>query len=898
MALRPYQKEALAARRAAPAEQNRQAIVMATGLGKGHPLETEVPTPDGWRPWGNLEIGDEVFSRDGTPTEVLEIYDRGVLPTYVVTFSDSSTVTVDGDHLWTVRDSSDSRRPWVTLETRELARAQLKLSRGWRFHVPMTAPLEHKPLELSLDPYVVGALIANGSMVSDGTQLTTPDLEVAERVARAVTCNRINDTTPGACPRYSLPGLTVVTRELGLRVHSANKRIPALYLRGSLEQRTDLLHGLMDGDGGGRDRSRRSVGYFTSSEGLTRDVLELVTSLGGTGTVKRYDRGARGAEYAVRILLPSNVPAFSSSRKAGAGDSSIRNLQPKRAIVSVQRSSDVPIRCIRVAARDSLYLITRAHVVTHNTVTFAAEAAEALDTGQAERALVLTHTDELADQALRTVELFAPGKSVGLVKATANEVGADIVIGSVQTLTGPDRRRQLTGIGRVIVDECHHATASSYGAILAHYGCTVFGRSDPLDTSPLLPATGYTATLERGDGTSLGSVWHDVAFSRGISWAVRKGYLVPPVGWTVEVPGIGAAARSDEALDTALADSIAPERVVEAWLEKATNRPRWRSTVLFAPLVRSARIFAAAFRAAGVSSAVVHGGMPKQERKAVLAAYERGEIQVVCNAMVLTEGWDSPRTSCVIIARPTRSRPLFIQMAGRGLRPWLAPEAPPREEQDCILLVVGDSTPGLASFPDLSDKPIEADEGKSLIALEDEYDLSVGLEPDPEHPYAGRVDVRQFDPLVAQRSKVWGTTAKGTLFVPSGYGGYVFIAPDAPGFAVAYVNRAGGQRVVRRIPDLELAMGLAEDEAQDRGGNLASLVADKGRAWRKGVPTDDQKALAVRLGLERELERIMAARASGKAGRLADAIDRHTASRMVDPVVEKIKARVSVAPSV
>jgi superfamily II DNA or RNA helicase len=527
------------------------------------------------------------------------------------------------------------------------------------------------------------------------------------------------------------------------------------------------------------------------------------------------------------------------------------------------------------------------------TVTFAAEAAEALDTGQAERVLVLTHTDELADQALRTVELFAPGKSVGLVKATANEVGADIVIGGVLTLANPSRRRQLTGVGRVIVDECHHASSPTYRTLLQYF------RSLPIEMGgdpAFIPATGYTATLERGDGTSLGGVWHDVAFSRGISWAVRKGYLVPPVGWTVEVPGIGAAARSDEALDTALADSIAPERVVEAWLEKATNRPRWRSTVLFAPLVRSARVFAAAFRAAGISSAVVHGGMPKQDRKAILAAYERGEIQVVCNAMVLTEGWDSPRTSCVIVARPTRSRPLFIQMAGRGLRPWLAPEAPPREEQDCILLVVGDSTPGLASFPDLSDRPIEADEGKSLIALEDEYDLSVGLEPDPEHPYAGRVDVRQFDPLVAQRSKVWGTTAKGTLFVPSGYGGYVFIAPDSPGFAVAYVNRAGGRRVVRRIPDLELAMGLAEDEAQDRGGNLASLVADKGRAWRKGVPTDDQKALAVRLGLERDLERIMAARASGKAGRLADAIDKHTASRMIDPVVEKIKARVSVAP--
>jgi hypothetical protein len=209
--------------------------------------------------------------------------------------------------------------------------------------------------------------------------------------------------------------------------------------------------------------------------------------------------------------------------------------------------------------------------------------------------------------------------------------------------------------------------------------------------------------------------------------------------------------------------------------------------------------------------------------------------------------------------------------------------------------VVSGDSPGLASYPDLSDKPVEATDGKGLIALEDAYDLSAGLEPDPEHPYSGEVRVSEFDPLVQRMSKVWGTTAKGVLFVPSGYGGYVFIAPDDPGYSVAYVDRTGGQRIHRRVPDLELAMGLAEDEAQDRGGNLASLVADKGRAWRKGVPTEDQKALAVRLGLTRELERIMASKSAGKAGRLADAIDKHNASRLVDPVVEKIKAR-SVVP--
>jgi hypothetical protein len=230
-------------------------------------------------------------------------------------------------------------------------------------------------------------------------------------------------------------------------------------------------------------------------------------------------------------------------------------------------------------------------------------------------------------------------------------------------------------------------------------------------------------------------------------------------------------------------------------------------------------------------------------------------------------------------------------MSGRGLRPWLEPEAPPVEEQDCVLLVVGDNSPNLASIADLSERPIEPEDGKSLIALEDEFDLSRFLDPDPEHLYDGRVHISEFDPLVARSRKVWGTTKGGTLFVPSGFGGYAFIAPDNPGYAVAYVNSKGGKREHRHVPDLEFAMALGEDVAQDRGGNLAALVADKGRAWRAGRPSEDQKSLAVRMGLERELERIMAARAGGKAGKLSDLMDKVRASQLVDPVVEKIKQR-------
>jgi superfamily II DNA or RNA helicase len=103
-----------------------------------------------------------------------------------------------------------------------------------------------------------------------------------------------------------------------------------------------------------------------------------------------------------------------------------------------------------------------------------------------------------------------------------------------------------------------------------------------------IPTTGYTATLERGDGASLGKVWHDVAFSRGISWAVRRGHLKPPRGYRVQVPGL-TRAQDDAGQDRTIVDGIAPEAVVS---RVACDLAAGRSTVGFAPLVASARSFA------------------------------------------------------------------------------------------------------------------------------------------------------------------------------------------------------------------------------------------------------------------------------------------------------------------
>jgi superfamily II DNA or RNA helicase len=487
------------------------------------------------------------------------------------------------------------------------------------------------------------------------------------------------------------------------------------------------------------------------------------------------------------------------------------------------------------------------------------------------RTLILAHTEEIIDQLRRRAELLAPGRTVGTVKAEQNEVDAEIVVGSVATLANPYRVGQLGALDRIIVDECHHATAASYQTILAGFGAWEG-----------LPTTGYTATLERGDGASLGKVWHDVAFSRGISWAVRRGHLKPPRGYRVQVPGL-TRAQDDAGQDRTIVDGIAPEAVASRWQELAAGR----STVVFAPLVASARSFASAFIAAGIPAAVVWGDQDKRERAETIAAYNRGDILVLCNANALTEGFDAPRTSCVIL--PPGSRGRVIQRAGRGLR-FDPLSSIPREDQDCVLLFMGDGDANLNSVADLSDHPdLKAADGQFLTAMEDEYNLN-DFGPDAVNAYAGPLEVVAFDPLVAASSKAWGKTLGGALFLPAGPDNYVAILP---GYRVALVGRyKGGAMLARDIPDVELAMALAEDAAIDHGGDMGRLLADKSRAWRKGVPSDAAKDRARRLGLEKDLERILASRGAGKAGKLSDVIDRVTASRVIDPVVSRVKERM------
>ncbi|MHB1975259.1 MAG: DEAD/DEAH box helicase, partial [Acidimicrobiales bacterium] len=289
------------------------------------------------------------------------------------------------------------------------------------------------------------------------------------------------------------------------------------------------------------------------------------------------------------------------------------------------------------------------------------------------RTLVLAHREQLIDQAVEKVAWCWPGARVGAVQGARDATGGDVVVASVQTLIQPGRLERLGGdFGLVVVDECHHAPARSYGRILEGLGAGV-GPGGPL-------LVGVTATPDRGDAASLESIFVEQVFSYDLVWGIRKGYLSDLVGKRVRLEldlsevGVRGGDYDDESLGRAMERAGAPFHIVEAWCEHAPTR----RTVVFVPTIRVAEETAEAFRARGIAAGTVSDG-DRSSRKDTLAAFSAGDIQVLVNCAVLTEGYDEPRVDCIVLARPTRSKALYMQCVGRGTRRH-------PEKGDCLVL--------------------------------------------------------------------------------------------------------------------------------------------------------------------------------------------------------------------
>ncbi len=314
---------------------------------------------------------------------------------------------------------------------------------------------------------------------------------------------------------------------------------------------------------------------------------------------------------------------------------------------------------------------------TGKTVIAADEIRHEVQLGH--RVLFVAHREELLEQTQR--KLADVGIAAGIEQASRRAGLQPVVIASVQTLRGARLAKfDPDEFGLVAVDEAHHAPAPSYRGVFDRFtGARVLG---------------LTATPDRGDGLPLGDMFEAVAYRYEIREAIRDGFLAPLVARRIVLDGVDLssvrAVRGDldpQQLAAAMETEQAIHGVVVPVLELAGDRP----TIVFGCDVQHAQMLATCLNRyrAGAARAV-WGDMPSDQRRSTLEAFSRGEFQFCTNVDVLTEGYDNPRVSCVVNARPTKSRAAYVQRCGRGTRLLgkTYAESLANGKRDCLLLDV------------------------------------------------------------------------------------------------------------------------------------------------------------------------------------------------------------------
>jgi superfamily II DNA or RNA helicase len=417
------------------------------------------------------------------------------------------------------------------------------------------------------------------------------------------------------------------------------------------------------------------------------------------------------------------------------------------------------------------------------------------------RTLILVHRDELITQTLDKLAMVgrSTALAIGVIKAERDKHAGDVVVASVQTLQRESRLQRLAQtFGLVVVDACHHALPdNSYGRILAHVGADQ-------DDGPL--TVGYTATPYRANNgpiiTAPGKpgCFDEIVYTLPLMGLIAQGYLSPIVAKGIFIDGLDldtVRTRHGDYVEADLADALmaadAPEHLVRGYTELAQAR----CALIFYPTVAMAYAVEHAFRTAGLTAATVVGETPIAERQAIYAQVRAGHLHALVTCAVLTEGFDEPSIDCIMLARPTKSKVLFYQCLGRGLRLWPT-------KADCLLIDATGATKrhgllsvaaelGLLLPTTPQEGPVQADQ--------DAEDAGTDTVPKP-------TGYRAHDINLAQRTRLhWVATPKG-YWVVSLADRMLRVRPDGQGAYLLEVCKRE-ERAYTRLVD-RLSQDLSE----------------------------------------------------------------------------------------
>jgi len=461
---------------------------------------------------------------------------------------------------------------------------------------------------------------------------------------------------------------------------------------------------------------------------------------------------------------------------------------------------------------------------TGKTIIFTA-LAKALNI----KTLILAHREELIKQAKDKFKLHWCDADVGICKAELNELDAKIVIGSVQSCTRDKRLAQLKkqDFRLLIIDEAHHAAAASYKKIIEELGFS--------DTKNKL-LVGFTATPERSDNLGLGDIFEKIVFSRSIATMIKGGFLSPIQGRKI-LTGIslsGIKTRLGDFAVNELADVInTPERN-DFITEKFILHAKERKALFFCANVQHCKDLAESLNEHGIVAKAVWGSMPPEERAQTLADFAKSKIQAITSCAVLTEGYDEPSIECVVMARPTKSRGLYVQAIGRGLRPLPS-------KKDCLVLDFADKHHNLDSVMDLR---------KTVPGIQGLKEREQGVAGNSEIPSTDiheRLD-ESFD-ILGQTRFSWIALGDDQYSLPDDFNNEIIMTPTDSGYKAKYYTKNSVVDVVVDPLPIDYCSGVAEDFARE---NMRITYIDLTGTWLKksrDVPaTQKQKAFLKEYG--------------------------------------------------
>jgi len=473
------------------------------------------------------------------------------------------------------------------------------------------------------------------------------------------------------------------------------------------------------------------------------------------------------------------------------------------------------------------------------------------------RVLFLCHLDEIAQQTIQKFRTVWPDASVGLVKAETREWGRQVTIASVQTVCREAALAELVQHGPyrlVVADECHHAPTPTWARVL----------EATVDEAAGTELLGLSATPNRPDGRSLEPWFTEIVYRMSVLDAIEQGYLsdiegrVVPGGYDLDA----LQSRNGDFEVKALSEMMQQPHVLRKSVQAVHSYAPDRQILVFCVDVQHSKTINEMLRRGGIRSEHLDGETPLDKRRDIISRFARGELQVITNCAVLTEGFDAPGISCILLLRPTESDSLFIQMVGRGLRrgpdprPCLVLDVSGNSERHSIVQL------GTLAGLQPTKRMVKALAGRGVV--------EVGRRDHPKHipsllAYATGVDAdaRALDlkTAVQARRYEWVHTRWGyAMDLGRAELGFLILRPVGDTgtlFRVVRIFRgrdewrARYEVLTQEAISLDWAVGLAEAAAaRFVGGRAKGKWWERTADWRQQKPTPAQEQLLQQLGVD------------------------------------------------